>query len=192
MAEAVYVCLQELGLECKLLTITGDNASNNETLIKELYSCLAAKHHTITDELENNREVMRFTGLKSYVCCLAHILNLIVKDILTSLKAGENSTASLACDDLQAGIALTSGAYSIIEKIWVLALWVGKNPQQRQMWRKVCRMHELSAKMIEYDVTNRWNYTYRMLKDAVTAERQMKEYIMLYINLQSLLLSPID
>ena len=36
MAKAIYVCLQELGLECKLLTITGDNTSNNETLIKEL------------------------------------------------------------------------------------------------------------------------------------------------------------
>ncbi|RKF58371.1 hypothetical protein GcC1_183036, partial [Golovinomyces cichoracearum] len=37
MAEALHETLKELDLECKFFTITGDNASNNETLVLELY-----------------------------------------------------------------------------------------------------------------------------------------------------------
>lgn len=37
---------------------------------------------------------IRFEGDASYIRCLAHVLNLIVKDILQSLKSGDMKTAS--------------------------------------------------------------------------------------------------
>ena len=88
MADTVLKCLQELNLERKLLTITGDNASNNETLVSELYSKLWGKYNIMDDSSEDGRAAFRFQGLPSYVRCLAHIINLIVKDILKALKSG--------------------------------------------------------------------------------------------------------
>jgi hypothetical protein len=44
LAAAVEATLMELELERKLITITGDNASNNETMISTLYESLQMKH----------------------------------------------------------------------------------------------------------------------------------------------------
>ena len=75
MAAAVEACLLELDLAPKLVSITGDNAANNETMVSDLY------HRLARIRLQGKQE-LRFKGLDSYIRCLAHILNLIVKDIL--------------------------------------------------------------------------------------------------------------
>jgi hypothetical protein len=62
------------------VSITTDNASNNETLISELFFYLSAA---------DNAEELHFLGLDSFIRCTAHVLNLIVTDILSALKAGE-------------------------------------------------------------------------------------------------------
>ncbi|KAN0072167.1 hypothetical protein V8E54_009896 [Elaphomyces granulatus] len=67
MGGMVLALLQELNIETKLLSITGDNASNNETLMD--------------------------TGRASFIRCLAHILNLIVKKLLETLKSGNRASA---------------------------------------------------------------------------------------------------
>lgn len=64
--------LMEHDLERKLITISGDNASNNERMVSQLSQNL--KRNLGADLL--------FRGASSYVRCLAHILNLIVKSIL--------------------------------------------------------------------------------------------------------------
>jgi hypothetical protein len=46
MVEPLNKTLMELNIECKLLTITGDNAANNKTLVSELFFCLAEKFPT--------------------------------------------------------------------------------------------------------------------------------------------------
>ena len=44
MAGIVFSALEKLGLETKLLAVTGDNASPNDTLIEHLYNQLSLKY----------------------------------------------------------------------------------------------------------------------------------------------------
>ncbi|KAK9369639.1 hypothetical protein V1509DRAFT_618662, partial [Lipomyces kononenkoae] len=69
LADAVETTLVELGLERKLITITGDNASNNETLASELFYCLSEK---LDLQEDSNDSVLLYRGLDSYIRCLAH------------------------------------------------------------------------------------------------------------------------
>src|SRR3977135_199613 len=100
MAEVVLNCLLELKIGSKLLTITGDNANNNKALVWELYDKLCERYELREDDSGIGSEPIRFQGLQSYVRCLAHIINLIVKDILTALKSGDVGASSTACDQL--------------------------------------------------------------------------------------------
>ncbi|KAJ6003904.1 hypothetical protein N7540_013186 [Penicillium herquei] len=100
LAEVVLKILDELDIAPKLLTITGDNAGNNGTLCDSLHDQLLKKYDN-----DNNRfrirPLMRFRGRQSFIPCLAHILNLICKDVLASLKASLNSTYIMIQDTLR-------------------------------------------------------------------------------------------
>jgi hypothetical protein len=73
----------------------GDNASNNETMASELlYSLIGTA---------SNKNKIQFQGLDSYIHCLAHILNLIVKDILQALESDTPKEADIICDRIQDG-----------------------------------------------------------------------------------------
>lgn len=88
IARAVHKVLIELHLEEKLISITGDNASNNEAMVSILEGLLGDSNSL-------------FKGLGSFIRCLAHILNLIVKDILRVLKSGTVQEATRLCDDFE-------------------------------------------------------------------------------------------
>jgi len=72
-----------LGLEDKLISITGDNASNNKAIASELFFSLSDR-----PRVEEAMLALLYRGLNSYIRCLAHALNLIVKDILRNLGSG--------------------------------------------------------------------------------------------------------
>lgn len=76
--------LHELDIAPKLLTITGDNAGNNGTMYDTLYAELS-KVYDDEDGDFRLRPLMRFHGRASFIRYLAHIINLICKDILTQL-----------------------------------------------------------------------------------------------------------
>lgn len=80
-------------------------------MILELYELLVADENLIPT---------RFGGLASYVRHLAHVLNLIVKEILLSLKAGDSASATQACDSVTEGKMLFPGNFSALSKIRVL------------------------------------------------------------------------
>ena len=90
MARAVLETVSELGLQEKLFTITGDNASNNDTMVTDVYNVLK----------EDLGDRAKFLYPDGYVRCLAHILNLVVKEILYSLKSGSCEGAQAVCDSL--------------------------------------------------------------------------------------------
>lgn len=94
LAAAVEGLLVELNLDRKLLSITGDKASNNERMVLQLFQNL--QKICGTNPL--------FCGLGSYIRCLAHILNLIVKEILLALKSGNTDEAASICDNLDEGV----------------------------------------------------------------------------------------
>lgn len=116
IAAAIHQTLVELNLESKLITIAGDNASNNEVMISELF-------HTLTKESSQN---IHFQGLDSCIRCLVYISNLIVKDILHSLRSGNIEQANSICDDLRAGKSILS--QTALAKLRILALWIARSP----------------------------------------------------------------
>jgi hypothetical protein len=81
----VYKRCKKLGILYKILTLTRDNASNNDTAAWYLYKKLS---YVYDDHLEKNLirdESMRFQGEASKIDCLAYVDNLIVKAILKEL-----------------------------------------------------------------------------------------------------------
>jgi hypothetical protein len=89
LAAATFSLLTELQIKEKLLALTGDNAANNETLISYLYQALFIEYDNKVDKAFGNfKLLMRFCRQQYYICCLGHTLNLIVKSILSTLKAG--------------------------------------------------------------------------------------------------------
>src|SRR5207253_10751083 len=58
------------------MTITADNAANNNTFLKELeYVC--------------HQKEIKFDYKKNNIRCLAHVINLTVQEILKNIKAGD-------------------------------------------------------------------------------------------------------
>ena len=85
LAYYIYKRYKKLGILYKILTITRDNASNNDTTARHLYKKLS---YIYDDYLEDNpirSKSMRFQGEASKIDCLAYINNLIIKAILKEL-----------------------------------------------------------------------------------------------------------
>ncbi|KAF4610855.1 hypothetical protein D9613_006637 [Agrocybe pediades] len=66
LAARIAECLREYKIQDKIMGFTADNAANNDTLVRELSVIVPS-----------------FPGKKTRVRCFAHILNLIVKAILS-------------------------------------------------------------------------------------------------------------
>ncbi|KAJ5267683.1 hypothetical protein N7478_010491 [Penicillium angulare] len=116
-----------------------------------------------------------YRGLDSYIRCLAHILNLIVKDILRNLGSGTMEQAQVACEFLQPGNSITD--QSAIGRLRVLALWINRSPQRRQKWKHICKLNNLPDKFVAYDVATRWNSTFRMIDDGLKSRQQVNKFL---------------
>lgn len=160
--------LIELGLERKLLTITGDNASNNMTMAEVLL-----------ESLESRLGIARplYRGMASYIRCLAHILNLVVQDILSYLKSMTCAQADRVCDKIQRYGFDTNMDQSVLGRLSIFAVWVARSNQRRERWRMACRVRGLSEKFIEQDVVTRWNSTFRMIDDAIRSREQVDNFL---------------
>ncbi|OAV87627.1 hypothetical protein PTTG_08475 [Puccinia triticina 1-1 BBBD Race 1] len=66
LAKTVNLVVEKFGIQHKICGIVTDNASNNKVMVKEL----------------KKMKWPRFKGEAHWVCCFAHVLNLIVKGIL--------------------------------------------------------------------------------------------------------------
>jgi len=75
IAQAVFDCMVEWKIEDKVMTITLDNASNNDTAITNLKAKLLARRNT------------NFDPIYFHVRCAAHIVNLVVNDGLQPLES---------------------------------------------------------------------------------------------------------
>jgi hypothetical protein len=96
MAKEIYGVLQNFNLEQKLVAIYSNNASNNPTLCHSLYKLLKQQFVDSVQMLNlpsKNCKLMLFKGNESFICCLAHVLNLIAKSMLKVLKAGSYKDA---------------------------------------------------------------------------------------------------
>jgi hypothetical protein len=73
IAQAVFECMVEWKIEDKVMSITLDNASNNDTAVTNLKAKLLARKNP------------QFDPLYFHVRCAAHIVNLVVNDGLQPL-----------------------------------------------------------------------------------------------------------
>lgn len=75
LATALNQCLEEFNLSARVLTVTSDNASNNDTMVRELELLLP-----------------HFRGQECQVRCIAHVLNLVAKAILSPFTKSSKDT----------------------------------------------------------------------------------------------------
>jgi hypothetical protein len=174
MADILLTTIQELEIAPKLLTITGDNAGNNGTLCDALYTELLKTYDDEDDEFRI-KPLMRFRGRRSFIRCLAHIINLICKEVLVTLGAGSARETKATLDELAVqksrSFSNTLGGKSAIIKIRLLVLWVARSPQRRQEWKVFS-----PTKQVSYDVDNRWNSTYNMVADAIRLRKELTQF----------------
>lgn len=178
LAESVENMLVELNIESKLLSITADNASNNEALCYYLYENLCKRRDLDFNNTENQSLTLRFHGVDSFVRCLAYILNLVVKQFLSALKTGDIESAGEVCEKLNHEKDLPE--LSALARLRVLVLWLARSPLRRQQWKNSCRDADLPERYIEYDVETRWNSVFRMLDQSLQSKRQIFEYLKTY------------
>jgi hypothetical protein len=153
----------------KLLTITGDNAENNDTLCLHLLQQLLQDYDDYLDPFPSRGAAMRFRGEESRIRCFAHVLNLIVKKILETLGSSTYKSAKSFLDLVAKSIAegRTSRlsiplGQGVIAKLRLIVLWIDRSTQRIQEWNARSNV----TKRVNYDVDTRWNSTLRMIDDA--------------------------
>jgi hypothetical protein len=169
LAAIVEKALKKHKILQKLLTITADNASNNDTLCRHLYTSLSRKYDDHLEEFPSREGTMRFKGEGSRIRCFAHVLNLIVEKILESLGSSNHKNAVEFLDRASEHIAkkrwnkiTIPSASGVVARLRILVLWIHRSPQRIQEWDN----RSNTTKLVNYDVDTRWNYTLRMIEDA--------------------------
>ncbi|CAG8704200.1 1210_t:CDS:2, partial [Ambispora leptoticha] len=115
LCEAFVKSCHEFGILTKIFTITSDNASNNDTFMKYL-------------EIICEEENISFNAINSHCRCIAHIINLVVQDILKQIKAGEAQTEDNILDNIDT--IITAG--EIIPKLRKLIVKIRSSPQRKE------------------------------------------------------------
>lgn len=172
----VFGALKRLDVLQKLLTITSDNASNNDTLCRHLHIKLSRLYDDHLEEIPLRDGRMRFKGEESHIRCFAHILNLVIRDILEDLGSSNHKDASAFLDRVAKNkwkkITLP-GAARVIARLRIIVLWVARSPQRIQEWDT----RENVTKAVNYDVDTRWNSTLRMIEDAFDCRAALEDTV---------------
>jgi hypothetical protein len=113
-------------------------------------------------------KALRFHGQDSFIRCIAHVLNRIVKLILTTLNSGDRATATNSIELVSDGQYLSTSD-SPLARLRVLVIWISRSPERKKQWKHICRDNKLLEKLIPYDVDTRWNSTYLMLEASIKA-----------------------
>ncbi|KAI9436527.1 hypothetical protein F5148DRAFT_988222, partial [Russula earlei] len=176
MAEVVWETLELYGLKGRIIAITMDNASNNNTMMTTLEACCYA-------------EGIRFSARDSHMQCMPHTIHLAALKLLEAISAisKRDSKKSTACggnyqdevtvqanDDGNACVDdedCEENVFEAISKVCSIRPLVHSSPQRRQSWLWEVQMYlseELvdassTAFMLILDVKTRWLSTHQML-----------------------------
>jgi hypothetical protein len=85
LASVVLIALKRHNICYRLLTITSDNALNNNTLCVNLYKLLLCEYNDYLNNFLVCGAIIQFRGNASQIWCFTHVLNLIIKAILKEL-----------------------------------------------------------------------------------------------------------
>jgi hypothetical protein len=137
LAKIVFSRGKKLGILHKIISLTGDNAKNNDTCARHLHKMMEYLYDNHLDPMPVHDKEMRFKGEESLIDCLAHVDNLIYKAILESLGSSTHKDASDFLDRVRSHgwknitMPLASGDIAVLR---IIVLWMNKSPQRIQEW----------------------------------------------------------
>jgi hAT family C-terminal dimerisation region len=190
--------LEEYGITHRIGTITGDNASTNDTLCRAASRYLKKQHEIQWDPLEQR------------IRCQGHTINLIAKAFLftkdqqdsieanmkqeededTKESEANSTTETVGASDKEEREASTKQAYrsmGLLGRLHNVVVHTRSSAGRMQQFRS------LAGRMIPLDNNTRWNSWYQMLKIALDVEPQVDSYIKANFNeLKKDVLAPQD
>jgi hypothetical protein len=131
LAKLVFKRLKKLNVLHKLISLTGDNAKNNDTCARYLFKIIESLYDTHLDLMPVHGKEIRFLGEESLIDCLAHVDNLICKAILKSLGSSTHKEASEFLDRVKEHgwnhitMPLVLGDIAVLR---IIVLWINKSP----------------------------------------------------------------
>uniref|UniRef100_A0ACD5Y5K0 Uncharacterized protein n=2 Tax=Avena sativa TaxID=4498 RepID=A0ACD5Y5K0_AVESA len=130
ICEALHACLVEWHLEKKISTVTLDNCTSNDKAMQVL-----------PDKLDTN--ALMLEGKYVHMRCVAHILNLVVKDGLAVMEPG-------------------------VERVRGSVGFWSATPKRHEKFEKMARLMNIEYTCrLSLDCKTRWNSTYIMLSGAL-------------------------
>ncbi|KGO49341.1 hypothetical protein PEX2_052280 [Penicillium expansum] len=167
LTEVLIRLLQQHDITDRVLAITTDNASNNNTLVNFINKAIQSL------ELSNSSTIIR-------VPCIAHVIQLSLKDLLGQLKANpKNEMAEMELSESRIqSLRVTQQERKIIDtlnKIRSLAVYIYSGPQRREAFYNL-QTEEPKLVPIQ-DVKTRWNSTFLMLRRAKRLQSTFDELV---------------
>ncbi|KAK9236281.1 ribonuclease H-like domain-containing protein, partial [Lipomyces kononenkoae] len=149
-------------------------AKSDDNSLRAIVCAVAVEDHNMDGEknVPNPASVpnqILFRGSASWIRCLAHSLNLVVKEVLNGL--GFRVAQNVDNDDVEILEPST-----IVSKIRRAAKSIANQPKSREAWFKLLTKFGLNSKVIPYDVSTRWNSTYYMIKAAHEMKRPYERF----------------
>uniref|UniRef100_T1IT56 BED-type domain-containing protein n=1 Tax=Strigamia maritima TaxID=126957 RepID=T1IT56_STRMM len=161
IADAFMNTLTDFNITSKILSITTDNASNNDTFV----ASFTDKHNELTLFDLNS---ITFTK-DHHVRCFAHIMNLSVQSFLSSLLISLpiNEDFELEADPEDYVEPNLTNHGTIISKLRNLIKKIRVSPQKLQKLSEACKILSIDDVKPIIDVKTRWNLTFYMIQRAV-------------------------
>ncbi|KAI9778380.1 MAG: hypothetical protein M1816_004119 [Peltula sp. TS41687] len=99
-----------------------------------------------------------------HVPCLAHVIQLAVKELLSSIQAQASNDDFVKhwSDDLKSQVPIRQGFLRTMEKVRKIAVHVNASPQRAEKFERIQQPFKLRLKLLQ-DVKTRWNSTLIML-----------------------------
>ncbi|KAJ6125924.1 hypothetical protein N7471_010417 [Penicillium samsonianum] len=165
LGTVLFEVLQRYQLVERVLAVTTDNASNNQTLVGRVHEQLESLNISTTTPIIR-------------VPCIAHVIQLSLKSLLGYMKLepvneatqrewSENQSQSLRASQRK-------GIISTLSKVRGLAVFINASPQRRDTFRSL--QIEGSKLLPIQDVKTRWNSTFLMLRRAKRLQLVFNKY----------------
>jgi hypothetical protein len=137
--------LNSFRIKQKLFAITRDNASNNSTLYSHLHRKLKREfNNEIT--VNSSKPLINFHSENSYICYLAHIINLIYKAILKEVKASTYKEAKAILNAMLNSNIESSKVFHEVDtqtaiiKLHLLIMWILKSTRRINMFAEFYKL----------------------------------------------------
>ena len=185
IAQSVYDAIKDYNIVNNLGYFIMDNASNNDTALKELNSFIIEDGGVGFDPVERR------------IRCFGHIMNLAVKDLLYGPRRKKGKRTNNDEDDEQReepdiddeapgqddsdktkkeNLRKAWRALGVVGKAHNIVLWVRGKPQHRYAWINN-RVETLRNELLQADNATRWGSTWNMLHVFLRQRERIEEYV---------------